>query len=99
MRTWDTADPSIEMEALALTFEVHDQEWGGESPIASSPFRRGSSDTIVQRRRVLAAPIEATVVAPKLHNAILSLHRDDPLRRAYIRRRWTESMRRNIGCS
>jgi len=85
------------METLALTFEVHEYEWAsGETPLASSPLQRGNSDIIVQRRRLVAGARVASV-APKLHKAILCLHRDDPLRRAYIRRRWTETTSRNFG--
>ena len=32
------------------------------------------------------------VVSPKLRDAILGLHRDDPLRRAYLRRWWMEPL-------
>jgi hypothetical protein len=85
------------METRALTFEVHDYEWAsGETPLANSPPQRGNSDIIVQRRRLVAGA-RAASVAPKLHKAILCLHRDDPLRRAYIRRRWTETTSRNFG--
>ena len=36
--------------------------------------------------------IGTTSIAPKLRDAILSLHRDDALRRAYLRRCWTETL-------
>jgi len=86
------------MEILALTFEVHEYERAsGETPLASSSLQRGNSDTIVQRRRLVAGARTAASVVPKLHNAILCLHRDDPLRRAYIRRRWTDTTSRNFG--
>jgi hypothetical protein len=84
------------METLALTFEGHEPEWGNsETRVASSPFPLGNSDTVVPRRHFAT---RAASVAPKLHNAILCLHRDDPLRRAYLRRRWIESNGRNMGC-
>jgi len=35
--------------------------------------------------------IGTTSISPKLRDAILSLHRDDCLRRAYLRRCWTET--------
>jgi len=92
----DAADPSIKTETLALTFEIYERERGSsDPPVAFSHFPRGTSDTIVQRRRL---PARAASVAPKLHNAILCLHRDDPLRRAYIRRRWMDTTSRNLGC-
>ena len=83
------------METLALTFEGHEPEWGNSEPRIASPFPRRNSDTIVPRRRFAT---RVASVAPKLHNAILCLHRDDPLRRAYIRRRWIEPNGRNMGC-
>src|SRR5262245_19273401 len=77
----------MQMETLALTFGNSDAR------VASPPFPRTSSDTMVARRRFAS---RSALITPKLHNAILSLHRDDPLRRAYIRRRWIESNGRNV---
>jgi hypothetical protein len=47
------------------------------------------SRALAPARRVPTGFEGATAsVSPKLHDAILDLHREDPLRRAYVRRRW-----------
>ena len=39
----------------------------------------------------------AIPISPKLHDAILDLHREDPLRRAYVRRRWMHRVGLTMG--
>ena len=51
---------------------------------ASLPRKLGTEKTKV-------AGIRPASVSPQLRDAILGLHRDDPLRRTYLRRCWTRS--------
>ena len=51
---------------------------------ASLPRKLGTKKTKVAGSRPAS-------VSPQLRDAILGLHRDDPLRRTYLRRCWTRS--------
>jgi hypothetical protein len=68
--------------------EVLFQEWiSREGRFAASLPRKTKLGT--EKTRV--AGIRPPSVSPQLRDAILGLHRDDPLRRIYLRRCWTSS--------
>jgi hypothetical protein len=58
-----------------------------EGRFAASLLRKTKSGA--EKTKVVG--IRAASVSPMLRDAILGLHRDDPLRRSYLRRCWTRS--------
>jgi hypothetical protein len=68
--------------------EVLPQEWiSREGRVSASLPRKTKSGT----EKTKVAGIRPPSVSPQLRDAILGLHRDDPLRRTYLRRYWTSS--------
>jgi len=60
-----------------------------EAQSDAKPCVNRKSDSFLQTTAFFR--IGTTSISPKLRDAILSLHRDDCLRRAYLRRCWTET--------
>ena len=68
--------------------DVRPHEWiSREGRFAASLPRKTKLGT----KKTKVEGIRPASVSPQLRDAILGLHRDDPLRRAYLRRCWTRS--------
>ena len=68
--------------------DVLPHEWiSREGLFAASLLRKTKS----RAEKTTIVGIRPASVSPMLRDAILGLHRDDPLRRTYLRRCWTRS--------